>query len=114
MNFNKSTKNTPHGKLALVDIDDTICFYKGERRYDLAVPNYENIAKINQLYDDGWKITYWTSRGSISGNDYKQYTEHQLREWGCKYHDLITGTGNNSKPAFDLVIDDKAKRIEEL
>jgi len=27
---------------------------------------------------------------------------------------LITGTSENPKPHFDLVIDDKAKRIEEL
>jgi hypothetical protein len=114
MNFNKITKSTPHGKVALVDIDDTICFYGDERRYDLAIPNYENIAKINNLYDNGWEITYWTSRGSISGVDYEKHTRLQLKKWGCKYHKLITGTSENPKPAFDLVIDDKAKRIEEL
>ena len=34
--------------------------------------------------------------------------------WGGKYHELVTGTSKNPKPHFDLVIDDKAKRIEEL
>ena len=29
-----------------VDIDETICFYEGERNYPEAVPNYENIAKM--------------------------------------------------------------------
>ena len=80
----------------------------------LSEPNFNNIAKINKLYDEGWEIIYWTARGSISGIDYREHTISQLNEWGCKYHDLITGTGINPKPMFDLVIDDKAKRIEEL
>ena len=44
-------------KKALVDIDETICFYSDKRVYELAEPNFENIAKINQLYDEGWHIT---------------------------------------------------------
>ena len=44
-----------------VDIDETICFYEGERHYPDAVPHNENISKINKLYDDGNEITYWTA-----------------------------------------------------
>ena len=114
--FHEATRMSPEGeqKIALVDIDETICFYSEARRYDLSEPNYENIAKINALYDAGWKIVYWTARGSVSRVDYTVHTATQLNEWGCKYHDLITGTSPNPKPHFDLVIDDKAKRIEEL
>jgi len=101
-------------KVALVDIDETICFYPETRRYDLSKPNYDNIKKINNLYDEGWKIIYWTARGSLTGIDYADHTASQLESWGCKYHDLITGTSERPKPYFDLVIDDKAKRIEEL
>ena len=101
-------------KVALVDIDETICFYSDKRRYDLSEPNYKNIAKINDLHKRGWKIIYWTARGSTSKKDYTQYTHNQLKEWGCKYHKLITGTTVNPKPHFDLLIDDKSKRIEEL
>ena len=99
-----------------VDIDETICFYDGVDRlgYKNAIPNEKNIAKINKLYDEGWKIIYWTGRGSVSKKDYKSHTLKQLTDWGCKFHDLITGTCDNPKPHFDLVIDDKAKRIEEL
>jgi hypothetical protein len=113
MNFPLANRLTPDGKQkrAFVDIDETICFYSGERRYDLSEPNYENIAKINALYEDGWHITYWTARGSVSGNDYREHTLSQLDSWGCKYHELKVG---DEKPHFDLVIDDKAKRIEEL
>ena len=49
-----------------VDIDETICFYEGEREYPEAVPHYENIAKINKLYDEGHEITYWTARGAVT------------------------------------------------
>ena len=106
-----SSKNQ---KVAFVDIDETICFYSGERRYDLSEPNHENISKINALYDKGWKVVYWTARGAVSGRDYTDHTRSQLESWGCKFHELVTGTSANPKPHFDLVIDDKAKRIEEL
>ena len=49
-------------KVALVDVDETVCFYPNERKYDQAEPNLENIAKINKLYDEGWRILYWTAR----------------------------------------------------
>jgi len=118
MEFHSAKRLTEEGqqKVALVDIDETICYYEDEnnRRYDLSIPIEENIAKINKLYDEGWEIIYWTARGSVSKKDYTEYTREQLKSWGCKFHDLITGTSPFPKPHFDLVIDDKAKRIEEL
>lgn len=116
MEFHESKRMTGEGKqrVVLVDIDETICFYSDKRRYDLSEPDYENISKINKLYDGGWRVVYWTARGSVSGKDYTAHTTEQLQEWGCKYHELVTGTSPNPKPHFDLVIDDKAKRIEEL
>lgn len=106
-------------KKLLVDIDETISFYPEVRQYDKAEPIIENIAKINQLAEEGWYVTYWTARGSVSKIDYYEYTVDQLKSWGCIFHDLIVGyrEGNlnhPTKPHFDMVIDDKAKRIEEL
>jgi len=107
-------------KVALVDIDETICFYSGKRQYNLADPSHENINKINKLYDEGWYIIYWTARGGSekskkAGRCYYDFTWGQLESWGCKFHDLSTGTkGKHVKPPYDLVIDDKAKRIEEM
>ena len=108
---------SPEGepRKVFVDIDETICFYSGERKYDLAEPNYNNIDKINKLYDEGNIITYWTARGSSTFSalrleQYRRLTKSQLEEWGCKYHSLELG----NKPQFDLLIDDKAKRIEEI
>ncbi len=93
-----------------VDIDETICFYEDKRSYDLAKPSFENIQKINKLYEEGNHITYYTARGSGSGIDYYELTKTQLDEWGCMYHKLSTGV----KPVFDMIIDDKAYRIEEI
>jgi len=100
-----------------VDIDDTICFYDDKltkfslgRDYSSAIPNYENIAKINKLYDEGNKITYWTARGYVTGIDWFEITKGQLDSWKCKYHDISVG----EKPAYELLICDKTKRIEEI
>ena len=105
-------------RTALVDIDETICFYpKGKRAYEKAVPSYKNIKKINKLYKEGWNIIYWTSRGSSQPNNphrmeyIRKLTIDSLNNWGCKYSELQIG---DKKPGFDLVIDDKAKRINEI
>ena len=93
-----------------VDIDETICFYENNRDYNLAIPNVANIKKINELYDKGNDITYWTARGSVTGINWYDVTKKQLDNWGCKYHHLSVG----EKPAYDLLICDKTKRIEEI
>jgi len=107
-------------KTVLVDIDETIAFYAKERKYNLAEPDKDNIAKINKLYDEGWRVIYWTARGGsekskAAGRCYYDFTWKQLESWGCKFHDLSTGSkGKYMKPPNDMIIDDKCKRIEEL
>ena len=96
-----------------VDIDETICFYEGKREYNLAIPIYENIKKINDLFDKGNRITYYTARGSVMKDRVEEFyklTNSQLKSWGCKYHELSVG----EKPVYDLIICDKSKRIEEI
>lgn len=108
-------KNNNSHKIVYVDIDETICFYDGDRVYEQAIPNFENINKINKLHDEGCEITYYTSRGSSQpSNDerthfYYELTARQLKRWGAKYDHLKL-----QKPFYDMIIDDKAKRIEEL
>jgi len=97
-------------KKIFVDIDETICFYQGDRNYRDAIPHKNNIAKINKLYDEGHNITYWTARGSVTKIDWFGVTKNQLDKWGCKYHKLSVG----EKPHYDLLICDKTKRIEEI
>ena len=94
----------------IVDIDETICITPENRDYTKAVPIKENIEKINQLYDEGHEITYWTARGSVTGIDWYDITKKQLDTWGCKYHHLSVG----EKPPYDLLICDKTKIIEEI
>jgi len=99
-----------------VDIDDTIADYDikdSPTDYYKARPIAINIDKINKLYDEGNTIVYYTARGSVnidSREEYTLLTKKQLSEWGAKYHKLSVG----EKPAYDLLICDKSKRIEEL
>jgi len=91
-------------KKIFVEIDETICYYEGKRDYSLAQPILKRIEKINKLFNEGNEITYWTARGSVTGLDWYETTEDQLKEWGCKYHNLSVG----EKPHFDLYICDKS------
>ena len=91
-----------------VDIDGTICNTNGSD-YNDSEPRYEQIYKINKLYDEGNVIIYWTARGTVTQIDWTVLTRNQLNEWGVKYHDVRVG-----KPQYDLWIDDKSKTIELL
>ena len=106
--FKTSKKFSDKQKKVFVDIDETICFYSDIRRYDLAEPDYKNISKINRLYNEGWHVTYWTARGSVSKIDYTDFTNNQLKRWGCKFHNLIVG---EEKGIVDLIIDDTYRSL---
>ena len=92
-----------------VDIDGTICSPTVGRDYHKAMPWWDRIATINKLYDEGHTIVYWTARGSRKQIDWTELTSQQLFEWGAKYHELKV-----DKPFYDLFIEDKSLRIEEL
>lgn len=94
--------------IILVDIDGTIADTI-ESDYNASKPIYENINKINKLYDEGHTIVYWTARGGKSKINWYSFTKDQLLAWGCRFHEL-----SFDKRSFDLVIDDKSCRIEEL
>lgn len=96
-------------KVIYVDIDETICMTPKTREYKDATPIKENIKKINKLYDEGNTIVYWTSRGSRKQIDWFDLTYKQLNEWGAKFNELRV-----DKPYYDLFIDDKTLRIEEI
>ena len=90
-----------------VDIDETICRTPESRDYSLAVPIVSNIKKVNEYYDAGHTIVYWTARGTTSGIDWREVTEKQFEKWGVKHHELRLG-----KPHYDLFICDKAINTE--
>jgi hypothetical protein len=91
-----------------VDIDETICYYAGDRNYENAIPYPERIKRINQLYNEGNEITYYTARGVTTGIDWRAITLAQLDKWGCRYHHLSM----YEKPNYDLLICDKAINSE--
>jgi mannose-6-phosphate isomerase-like protein (cupin superfamily) len=90
-----------------IDIDNTICKTSNLNDYINSVPIDERIKKVNELYDEGNNITYWTARGSSSGHDYNELTINQLDKWGCKYHQIMF-----NKPSYDLYIDDKSRFVD--
>jgi histidinol phosphatase-like enzyme len=96
-------------KTIYVDIDETICITPDSRSYGDAEPIMVNIEKINKLYDEGNTIVYWTARGSRKQIDWYDLTEKQLLSWGVKFNELRV-----DKPYYDLFIDDKTLRIEEI
>tara|TARA_B100002019_G_C21176201_1_gene551242 strand:- start:439 stop:729 length:291 start_codon:yes stop_codon:yes gene_type:complete len=88
-----------------IDIDGTICS-KDNEDYNFAVPYEDRIEIINQLYEEGNKIIFFTARGSATGIDWEDTTKKQLDEWQVKYHELRFG-----KPHADVFIDDRAKDL---
>jgi len=106
----KNLDKMVNNRVIYVDIDETICITPDNPRvYEQSLPIRENINKINDLYDKGNRIVYWTARGSRSGIDWYDLTKKQLVEWGAKHHDLRL-----DKPYYDMFIDDKNLRIEEI
>jgi hypothetical protein len=92
-----------------VDIDGTVCHTENSD-YENSIPRYNQIEKINKFFDDGHEVVYWTARGGTTDTDWSELTEEQLNNWGCKYTKIET----QKKPSWDLFIDDKTKRIEEV
>jgi len=105
-----------------VDIDGTICTPTIGRDYHKAEPWQDRIEVLNKLYDDGNYIIYFTARAmgrfsdqphTIAAQKAKEVlfelTENQLKDWGCKYNELIMG-----KPHADLFIDDKGINCDDF
>ena len=100
----------PKSKLIYVDIDRTICSQHDHPDFDDQPVDYsgvepipERIKQINELFDKGHTIVYWTARGTVTGLDQTKLTRNQLKHWGAKYTDVKLG-----KPNYDLFICDKA------
>lgn len=93
--------------IIFVDIDDTICRsprdLDGRAQYQNAAPYLRRIQQVNDLYDEGHEIHYWTSRGQTTGIDWTDLTQKQLVEWGCKFTSV-----RMNKPMYDWWIDDKS------
>ena len=91
------------------DIDGTICSLEKNSEYQRAKPYKNMVDKINELYDAGHTIKFFTARGCNSGIDHTELTTTQLQEWGVKYHEFIMG-----KPHADYFIDDKGWQCDSF
>ena len=101
-------------KVYIFDIDGTICDWKEEdhKNYyeDNIIPDENMIKIINYLYDNDHPIWFVTGRGAITGIDWREETEKQLKNWGVKYDKLKF----IKKPLNYLYIDDKGCSPEEF
>ena len=77
-------------KTYCIDIDGTICTIS-VNDYSAAEPYFDRIEQLNSLYDEGNRLIYFTARGSLSGQNHKELTRKQLKEWGVKYHEILFG-----------------------
>ena len=91
-----------------VDIDGTICS-ETDGAYANAEPWHHAIARVNALHEAGHEVIYWTARGATTGLDWQQFTERQLRGWGCKFSAVEC-----NKPHYDRMICDKAEAPQWL
>lgn len=73
-----------------------------ENNYTDSSPIPEMILVVNELYDNGHEIYFFTAR------HFKHFlfTEKTLKDAGYKYHGLIM-----NKPAADIYIDDRAFKL---
>ena len=99
----------------VMDLDDTICFTEN-RDFENSKPDPEVIKRINELYQEGWKIIIFTARGAKScttmeekEKKYREITERWLAKNGVNYSQLMFG-----KPNADYYVDDKNLSIEEF
>lgn len=81
---------------------DGVLFKQKTNYYDIE-PIKSNIDKLNKLYDEGNTIILYSNRGGITGIDWRELTESQLKQYGIKYHKLTF-----DKPYYDVFIDDRA------
>ena len=98
------------------DIDGTICT-QTDGNYEEALPFKERIKKVNELYDEGHIIFFYTARGMGRNNndgskarpEFYTFTHKQLKSWGIKFHGVKLG-----KPAGDIYIDDKGIKDDDF
>jgi|YNPNPStandDraft_1061719.scaffolds.fasta_scaffold02511_12 uncharacterized HAD superfamily protein len=87
------------------DIDGTICSQESPENYQNAKPIWPMIKRINQLYNAGHIIYFYTSRHMLK----ERLTKEWLKKHKVKYHHIFFG-----KPAGDLYIDDRSMKPDEF
>lgn len=105
-----------YDKRVIVDFDDTIATTT-TRDWNNAIPHWDIINKMNNLYDKGWEVWIVTARGQLSckgdfkkaDKKYRKIIEEWLKNHGVKYHLL-----SFEKRLASYYVDDKALLPEEF
>jgi len=93
------------GKIFIVDIDGVVCEHVDNETPEKmvhAAPFNESIAKVNQWFDQGHTICFFTARTE----DHRSVTEEWLKKHGVKYHQLILGKPRRKEGEEYHYIDD--------
>lgn len=101
----------------LIDIDGTICEHCDNPNFGKGEVFHDRISYINNLYNHGNEIIYYTARGmgefdgdvNLANQKWFDYTHQQLEEWKCQFHKLIVG-----KYSGDCYVDDKAINCDDF
>jgi CMP-N,N'-diacetyllegionaminic acid synthase len=99
----------PTGRTFAFDMDGVLATLVPDLDYAKAEPNRPGIALANRLHEAGNRIVVYTARGSLTGRDWEDTTQTQLRRWGVRHHELRFG-----KPAADFYVDDRMISLATL
>jgi CMP-N-acetylneuraminic acid synthetase len=97
------------GQRFVFDIDGVIAQFNPDLDYANALPNERMVSVIRKLYEAGNEIILHTARGYVTGVDWRETTEQQLKRFGLPYHELHFG-----KPNADYYVDDKMLDMNDL
>lgn len=106
---NSYMKMMKGGQRFVFDIDGVIMQFDPKCDYANALPNERMIKVIRKLYAAGNEIILHTARGYVTGMDWKEVTEEQLKKYDVPYHELHFG-----KPNADYYVDDKMFDMNDL
>ena len=88
-----------------IDIDGVLTIETVGHDYENRTPNKKMIAKVNEWREQNNLIVLFSARWEAD----REITIKWLKKHNVKYSTLIL-----DKPPFDLFIDDKSKRPEEV
>ncbi len=92
-------------KIFIIDIDGCICEHVDNERPELmwtARPYPDSVRKINEWFDQGHFICFFTARTE----DHKDATVEWLKHHGVRYHQLIFGKPRRNEGDEYHYIDD--------
>lgn len=114
MSYEFTVKKFIRGKIAAIDIDDTLLNDDVRQDDGYGKLNSGALDAIKELRSKGYKILIHSTRlnPAISGQDVQRLrnqAEDALRRRGVQFDEVWIGNG---KPFFDVVIDDRAVHFD--